>query len=400
MIARRTACAAVLIALCALHSAGSSLRAATFEFQDGDRVVLLGSTFIERAQRYGYIEAELTAALAGQGKTVTFRNLGWSGDTVWAESRGIFDPPAEGYKRMIEQVKGLKPTVIVFYYGANEAYAGEAGLEPFVKQYNKLLDDLKPTGARYILISPLDHLKFSDLHPDPAEYNAKAKVYRDAIEELAEKRDAFFVDLAGPLGEKIPLGTPEKPAAVPATQMTDTGVHLNAYGYKVIAEVLGVPEEDRKSIEINTDIQRVDDKTAKVAIPFTLKYDRVMFPSKVKPTHWLKFTKIPDGRHTLKASDKETLTLSREQWAKGAPVDFIDYEQFEKLRQTIVEKNKLYFYRWRPQNVTYLFLFRKHEQGQNAAEIPQFDPLVEAKEKEIADLSTPRTHTLKLYSAK
>ena len=56
----------------------------------------------------------------------------------------------------------------------------------------------------------------------------------------------------------------------------------------------------------------------------------------------------------------------------------------EKLRQVIVEKNRLYFHRWRPQNETYLFGFRKHEQGKNAAEVPLFEPLVEAQEKEIA----------------
>jgi len=43
-------------------------------------------------------------------------------------------------------------------------------------------------------------------------------------------------------------------------------------------------------------------------------------------------------------------------------------------------------HRSRPENVTYLFLFRKHEQGNNAVEIPQFDPLIEADEKEIERL--------------
>ena len=52
-----------------------------------------------------------------------------------------------------------------------------------------------------------------------------------------------------------------------------------------------------------------------------------------------------------------------------------------------VAKNLLYFHRWRPQNVTYLFGFRKHEQGQNAVEIPQFDPLVAAKEPTIRALA-------------
>jgi lysophospholipase L1-like esterase len=56
------------------------------------------------------------------------------------------------------------------------------------------------------------------------------------------------------------------------------------------------------------------------------------------------------------------------------------------LTKTILEKNRLFFYRWRPQNETYLFGFRKHEQGNNGVEIPQFDPLVAAKEKEITGM--------------
>ena len=61
----------------------------------------------------------------------------------------------------------------------------------------------------------------------------------------------------------------------------------------------------------------------------------------------------------------------------------------EVLRHVIIEKNKLFFNRWRPQNETYLFGFRKHEQGQNAKEIPMFDPFIAAEEARIFDLVNP-----------
>jgi hypothetical protein len=77
-----------------------------------------------------------------------------------------------------------------------------------------------------------------------------------------------------------------------------------------------------------------------------------------------------------------------------------ELEQGKKLRQTIIAKNELYFHRWRPANITYLFLFRKYEQGQNAREIPQFDPLVAEKEKEIAKLRVPVEHVYELVPAK
>jgi hypothetical protein len=56
------------------------------------------------------------------------------------------------------------------------------------------------------------------------------------------------------------------------------------------------------------------------------------------------------------------------------------------LCDAIVAKNQLFFYRWRPQNETYLFGFRKHEQGKNAKEVAEFDPLVSKAEEEIEKL--------------
>jgi hypothetical protein len=71
-------------------------------------------------------------------------------------------------------------------------------------------------------------------------------------------------------------------------------------------------------------------------------------------------------------------------------------EQAERLREVILDKNQLYFHRWRPQNVTYLFGFRKHEQGNNAVEIPQFDPLVAEREATIHTLCMPQDHEYQL----
>ena len=56
------------------------------------------------------------------------------------------------------------------------------------------------------------------------------------------------------------------------------------------------------------------------------------------------------------------------------------------MREVIRKKNELYFYKWRPSNETYLIGFRKHEQGRNAKEVAEFNPLVEAAEAEIEKL--------------
>ena len=56
------------------------------------------------------------------------------------------------------------------------------------------------------------------------------------------------------------------------------------------------------------------------------------------------------------------------------------------LRSAIQHKNELFFHRWRPANWTYLFGFRKHEQGRNSVEIPQFDPMIAEWDTRIAGL--------------
>ncbi|MEM9943623.1 MAG: hypothetical protein AAF939_18820, partial [Planctomycetota bacterium] len=60
--------------------------------------------------------------------------------------------------------------------------------------------------------------------------------------------------------------------------------------------------------------------------------------------------------------------------------DDVDEKKLAEIRQRLKIKNELYFHRYRPQNETYLRGFRKHEQGQNAKEIVQFDQLIDRAE--------------------
>src|SRR5581483_1260809 len=111
-------CAVLLVALVPL-----SVRAAdAFTLKSGDRVVLIGSTLVEREQRDAYWETALTARFPG----VTFRNLGWSGDNVFGVAQASFGSVADGFKHRQEHVAAVKPTVIVVGYGTNESFDGEA----------------------------------------------------------------------------------------------------------------------------------------------------------------------------------------------------------------------------------------------------------------------------------
>jgi len=286
--------------------------APAFQFVNGDRVVLLGDTFFERAQRYGWLETAIQ--LRFPEDNIQFRNLGWSGDTVFAESRGIFDPPAKGYARMLEQVRGLKPTVIMLNYGGNEAFNGPGYLDTFVKQYGKLLDDLSSTKARLVLVSPLPLFNAGPPLPKPDKHNAVRKQFVEAVQQLANDRSLHFVDIWTPVEQKLDL--------LSAKRVTEEGVHLTDFGYGIVSTI---------------------------------------------------FAQALTGDSTATSQSTEF----------GPSVAMLAVEE---LRRTIVEKNEMYFYRWRPQNVTYLFLFRKHEQGNNAKEVDDFLPIISRLEKKIFEL--------------
>jgi lysophospholipase L1-like esterase len=279
---------------------------APFELKEGDRVVFLGGTFIEREQSYGHIEALLTTRFAD--RNVTFRNLGWSGDTVWGEARSRFGPAAEGFAHLKQHVEALKPTVIFVNYGLNESFAGKPGLPEFSKGLDTLLDVLDKTGARIVLITPRPLEKLPPPLPDPARANERLADYVRVLRQAAAKRGYRVVDLFDEF----------KPD--PKHLLTDNEVHLTSDGYREAAKVFA-----------------------------------------------------------------HSLGLDAATPSEGS----------DSLRDTIIAKNQLYFYRWRPQNETYLFGFRKHEQGNNAREIPLFDPLVAVKETEIAKLRTHATDSKK-----
>jgi len=316
----------------ALLSSAALLPAAPFAFRSNDRVALVGNTVIERAQRFGHVETLLSLSAGAGAKGLTFRNIGWSGDSVFGDARSYFGAPKEGRERLQRVVKEVQPTVLMVCYGTNAAMTSAKGwtddpagsarskagdeqsLKLFVETYGKLLD-LMVAGAgaglrEVILISPPPLENLGHPLPDQSANNARLAVYRDAIRDLAGARGHRFLDLyKGMGGNKLKTGQRS------AGPLTINGVHYGAAGYGVMGEAM------------------VDG--------LGLKLPR-----------------------NLSANDPAVVAL----------------------RASVQEKNRLFFHRWRPANETYLFLFRKPEQGNNAKEIPMFDPLIEKEERKVENL--------------
>jgi lysophospholipase L1-like esterase len=165
------------------------------ELKDGDRVAILGDALAESMQEDGELELLLTARFPEAN--VRFRNLAFAGDTVWGDALAAFDTVEDGYKRRLELVRKVEPTVVFLAFGANESWEGEKGLDRFIRGYDRLLDDLKALNPReVVLMAPLPQENLGPPFPDPAEHNLEVARYAAAIRSLAARRGLRFVEPA------------------------------------------------------------------------------------------------------------------------------------------------------------------------------------------------------------
>ena len=384
-----------------------------FEFLDGDRVTLLGGTWIERLQQDGYFETLVTSAYPD--RRIRFRNLGWSGDEVTGIARAVFGSPQDGFRRLQDDLLLTAPNVIVIGYGTVEAFRGEGGLEAFERDWLRLVEWLESTGATLVFVSPMYLEDLGSPLPDPTSVNAQIDLYWSKISAWAMERGHHAVDFRRPLGDEA-VSTSFRPDI--RDRLTDDGMHCNAYGHwrtaRALAARLGVPIEpwslkvDTASGEFEAEGTEASAlETTDSSVRFVVHDRRLPFPTHpaetprggelVGPLDRLTVTGLPAGVYGLNIDGQPTVMADAEQWAQGVVVDRgRAMPVVEGLRSTIARKNELFFHRYRPQNETYLFLFRKHEQGNNAVEIPQFDPLIEAEEARIEELKQSRSVTYEL----
>lgn len=384
---------------------------------DGDHVVLLGSTFIERAQLYGDLEAMLFAT-AGAAK-VTFRNLGWSGDTVFAESRGIFDTPEKGFERLVEHIRAEEPTVILICFGQNEAMqsADSSAVERFGRQLRHLHQQLQTTGARQLLVSPHPLLFATPPIPSPNRFNPAVEEYALEMQRVAREQDLEFVDLFSDfpraLAKAQSLVQPDvafsNDLRPESAAWTDNGMHWNEAGYRrmsiVFAERCLQRDMATPTIQIDAgrrDIQVQDAEIRNVEWSDDGSVELELRASQLTMIPWEVSVSTDDVAEDLRkvtvSSSSGALSRLIPSVDPGSTLRFVGVTspQYEQLRTLIARKNELYFHRWRPQNITYLYGFRKHEQGNNAAEIAMFDPLIEELEQQIQALQQPQWETLRV----
>jgi lysophospholipase L1-like esterase len=372
-------------------------------FSDGTKlVVLLGSGLVEEDQASAYIETRLARRFPD--RRILFRNMGWTGDTVWGGARtNGYQVPAR-LERLKKQTSDQKPDLVFLGYGLAESFDGPAGLGRFSEGYGKLLDLLTPITPHLVLLSPAPHEDLGRPYPDPAEHNKSLEAYSAAIRKIAEERRLPFVDLFHPLLEAR--------AASPRVRFSTNGILLDDAGYwKVALEIerqlgllrppwrlklhAGGELKSSEGVRVSEIASRQD------ALEWKSVEEQLPAPPAPSPAGsdpaWsedapvLAVAGLRDGRWTLRANGQEVASAPAAEWEKGVPLRRgPSFDQVETLRRSMAKRNNLFTRRWRPINdwpAHYTYL---------APDLEAYDRLLPEQDELVATQSKPVTQSYSL----
>jgi glucose/arabinose dehydrogenase len=237
------ACSLGLAMLSSLPAGGNA--AAAFALQPNDNICIIGNTLGERLQYDGWLETMLQARFPKH--QLVFRNLAFSGDEVATRLRSKnFGTPDEWLSGLAAPIGGYEDNrlagtntnadVVFAFFGYNESYAGQAGLDGFKKELGDWLTHTLAqkyngkSAPRVVVFSPIAHedLGNPDL-PDGKQNNTRLELYTKAMSEVAAAKNVTFVDLFAP---SLKLYTENK------APLTIQGIHLNGEGNRLIAQVI------------------------------------------------------------------------------------------------------------------------------------------------------------------
>ncbi len=204
-------------------SAHSAPAPAPLQLEEENHIAIIGSALADRFQLDGWFEAYFQAQFPQS--RLSFRNLAASGDEVSIRHR------SQDFGTPEEWLSLAEADLIFAFFGFNESFAGESGLNQFKSDLaewidRKRADNYSGDGApQLVLFSPIANERTRDPNfADPSENNARIELYTNAMREVAEAKEVLFLDLFHPSLEMF------EAAARAGKNLTINGIHLTEEG--------------------------------------------------------------------------------------------------------------------------------------------------------------------------
>jgi len=224
------------------------------ELKKSDNIVLIGNNLASRMLNFGHFETEMH--LRYPDSTLFLRNMADPGNTPGfrphssRKSPWAFPGAEKFYKNELgnksgsigffptedEWLTNLGADVVLAFFGYNESFRGEAGLQNFKDELQAFVEHSKKqkyngeTSPALVLVSPI---AFEDLSskmdlPNGIEENKNLNLYTEAMREVAMKNNVPFVDAF----------TASKEWMSSENDITADGFQLNDAGYRKFAKLL------------------------------------------------------------------------------------------------------------------------------------------------------------------
>jgi hypothetical protein len=417
--------------------------AGEFQIRDGDRVVFLGDSITEQRLYTTYIEAY--ALTRYPTWKLSFRNVGWGGDTSWLRQRAhpdegkLFAADEALQQKMVEESVGkglgrdvlpLKPTLVTVKFGMNDhSYQPfrEDIFRVYTRSQTQIAKVLTEHGARVAFLTP-QPIEDKRADPDKDARNISLRRFSDGLKEVAAKTGSVFVDQFDPFMTIL-----LRERAANPTNFVGGGdaVHPGPIGQTLMAWAVlkGLGAQPMVSrVEIDANAQKLTGSQAcKIsqlkfqpggglsferldeALPMPID-SRAEAALKLAPMledldrYELRVTGLPAGSYELTIDGESAGKISSEELGRGwnlANVPGPITKQSRDLLKLIFEKNNLFFTRWRD---IQLFGFPGWAQGAElesvrAKAIAKVDQQIAERESEIEQLRKPKMHHFELKSA-
>ncbi|SNR68409.1 putative membrane-bound dehydrogenase domain-containing protein [Maribacter sedimenticola] len=260
-------------------------------------IVLIGNNLGSRMLNYGSFETEMH--LRHPKDSLLIRNICDGGDTPgfrphsgrvspWAfpgadkfqnelaqnsGSEGVFETPDEWLAR-------LKADIVIGFFGFNESFEGDQGLENFKAELNAFIEhSLKQTyngstPPELVIVSPIAFEDLSDHMdvPNGIQENKNLDLYSQAMEEICALKNVAFINV---------FKESKKWFKEKKEDYTIDGSQLNKFGYEVFARFLANELTGNKKIT-NEDYRLAVNKAVNE-----------------KNFYWHNDFKIPNGVHVF-----------------------------------------------------------------------------------------------------
>jgi len=257
-------------------------------------IALIGNNLGSRMMNYGYFETEMH--LRFPKDSLTIRNMCDGGDTPgfrphasrnspWAfpgaekfqtelaqnsASEGVFEYPDEWLNR-------LNADIIMAFFGYNESFEGEKGLENFKNELEAFIDHTKKqnyngrSAAELVLVSPIAFEDLSDIYdlPNGKKENINLKMFAKAMEAICKEKQVVYIDVFNPSLEWYGQ----------ENQLTIDGFQMNDKGYQIFSDYL---------VSELTGESSLDNSNLKMAVLGSVKE---------KNFFWHNDYKVPNGVH-------------------------------------------------------------------------------------------------------